>query len=284
MNYFTYQSAAKRYASFRPYFHPLVIEKIKAFLHLQEPVPYALDVACGTGQSSLALTAIASDVMGVESSQAMLEEATQDERIHYLLTSAEHLPLPNAVFDIITVANAFHWFDHERFLAEASRVLHPNGWLIIYTNGFQSSMQENPEFRHWGEEIYLSHYPIPPRNHQPLTSATIQQYGLSYIGKETYTNEVMFSPQELANYLMTQSNVIAAVEQGTESAENVYGWLLNELRPLFPISKGTFIFGGSIEYIQKLRSKGDALSPQQKLCSREKGVYVGPHELIPLVD
>jgi ubiquinone/menaquinone biosynthesis C-methylase UbiE len=251
MNYFAYQSAAKRYASFRPYFHPFVIEKIKTFLRLQDPVLRALDIACGTGQSSLALTAIASEIIGLESSQAMLEQAVQNEHIHYLLATAENIPLPTSAFDIITVANAFHWFDRTRFLTEAARVLHPNGWLIIYTNGFQSRMQGNPAFRLWSEEIYLTRYPIPPRNNQPLASTTIQTYGFHCTGNEKYTNEVMFSPQELANYLMTQSNVIAAVEQGTESAENVYEWLLHELIPLFPMQRGTFIFGGEITYLQK---------------------------------
>ncbi len=251
MNHFAYQSAAKRYASFRPYFHPLVVEKIKAFLCLQKPVTRALDVGCGTGQSSLALTSIASEVIGVESSQAMLEEALSDRHIRYVLAPAEQIPFPNASFDLMTVASAFHWLDRTRFLTEASRVLRSSGWLVIYGNGFQSTMHENPAFQQWNEEIYLARYPIPPRNNQPLTSTEVRRYGLLPLGKETYTNEVVFSPQELANYLMTQSNIIAAVEQGTERAESTYQWLVEQVTPLFPLSKGTFLFGGVIEYLQQ---------------------------------
>lgn len=262
MNYFAYQSAAKRYASFRPYFHPLVIEKIKAFLHLEAPVLHALDIACGTGQSALALTAIASEVIGVESSQAMLEEAAQDEHIHYLCASAENIPLPDSSFDIMTVANAFHWFDRTRFLTEAARVLHPNGWLIIYTNGFQSSMLENPNFRRWSEEIYLTRYPIPPRNNQPLASSTVQAYGFDYTDKVVYTNEVMFAPQDLANYFMTQSNIIAAVEQGIEKAEHVYDWSLHELLPLFPVERGTFLFGGEIVLLHSPDKRSSTLGTE----------------------
>jgi len=54
-NYFAYQSAASRYASARPYFHPLVIGKIKDYLQLQEPLQRALDIGCGTGQSTIEL-------------------------------------------------------------------------------------------------------------------------------------------------------------------------------------------------------------------------------------
>ncbi len=45
MNYFAYATAAERYAKSRPYFHPIVIEKIKAFLKLKSQLPNALDVA-----------------------------------------------------------------------------------------------------------------------------------------------------------------------------------------------------------------------------------------------
>jgi ubiquinone/menaquinone biosynthesis C-methylase UbiE len=85
----------------------MVIEKIKVFLRLQEPVSRALDVGCGTGQSSLVLTAIASEVIGVESSQAMLEEALHGIPIHCVLAPAEQMPFPAASFDMMTVANAF---------------------------------------------------------------------------------------------------------------------------------------------------------------------------------
>src|SRR5262249_7923954 len=153
-------------------------------------------------------------------SQAMLQEALHDRHIRYLLAPAEHIPFPDDAFDMVTVASAFHWLDRARFLPEASRVLRSCGWLVMYGNGFQRTMQANPAFHHWNEEIYLARYPLPPRNHQPLTPTEARQYGFCPMGKETYTNEVVFSPQELANYLMTQSTIIAAVEQGTERAES----------------------------------------------------------------
>jgi ubiquinone/menaquinone biosynthesis C-methylase UbiE len=61
MNFFVYKSVAERYAKYRAYFHPLVIEKIKAYLQLQSPVGFALDVGCGSGQSTIALKEIADD-------------------------------------------------------------------------------------------------------------------------------------------------------------------------------------------------------------------------------
>lgn len=52
-------------------------------------------------------------------------------------------------------------------------------------------------------------------------------------------------------YLTTQSNVIAAVEQGSESIEAVYQWLAAELSPFFTAESATFAFGGYVWYLQK---------------------------------
>lgn len=255
-NYFAYQSAARRYTSARPYFHPLVIRKIKDYLQLQEPLQRALDIGCGTGQSTVALKEIATDIVGTDISQEMLNEVPSDPHIQYLRAPAEQLPLPDASFDLVTVALAFHWFDRPRFLAEAWRVLRPAGWLVIYANGFTGTMAENPAFERWNWDSYVTRYPTPPRNNQPLTGDDARQHGFRFSGRETYTNDVLFSPEELANYLLTQSNVLAVIEQGSQRPEDVYAWVVASVTPLFKGPAGTFRFGGTIEYLQKERSPG----------------------------
>ncbi len=251
MNYFAHQTAAKRYAQARPYYHPLVMQKIKEFLHLQEPLQKALDVACGTGQSTVALKAIANTIVGTDSSQEMLNEAQNDPRIQYIHSPAEQLPFPSSSFDLITVSSAFHWLNRPRFLAEASRVLRSQTWLILYNNGFTGKIPGNSALEQWNLYTYLSRYPIPPRNNQPLTNSDLQPHGFHLIKSEHYTNEVTFSPEALADYLMTQSNVIASVEQGRERAEDVHTWLISELTPLFQEPNESFTFAGTIEYLQK---------------------------------
>lgn len=250
MNYFAHRTAAERYARGRPYFHPLVIEKIRDFINLGGPVPLALDVACGTGQSALALTALAADVVATDISPDMLALAPAHPQIRYVEAPAEHLPLKSHSANLITVSLAFHWFDRERFLAEAHRVLSPGGWLVIYNNGFEGRMNENPEFAHWNSETYVTRYPTPPRHNQPFTDEDARSHGFAFSKRESYTNEIAFSPERLACYLMTQSNVIAAVEQGSEAPEDVYVWLLDSVKPLFPTATATFPFGGEIWYLR----------------------------------
>jgi SAM-dependent methyltransferase len=250
LTYFSYQSAARRYALSRPYFHPLVVERIRSFLRVESPLSHALDVGCGTGQSTLALRDIASHSIGTDISEEMLSEAPQQAGLGYVRAPAEQLPFADASFEIMTVGMAFHWFDRIRFLAEAHRVLLQNGWLVIYNNYFRGVMLENPDYEHWARGIYHARYPTPPRADSPLTDEEADTFGFRFAGREIYSNEVVFSVEEHAAYLMTQTNIIAAVEQGNQTAEDVYAWLLEVTRPLFPAPKCTFQFGGTIWYLQ----------------------------------
>jgi len=101
----------------------LVIKKIGDFLKLHEPVPWALDVACGTGQSTLALKEVASQVVGTDTSREMLDRAPREAGVQYVEASAEDLPFADGSFRLVTVALALHWFERSRFLTEASRCL-----------------------------------------------------------------------------------------------------------------------------------------------------------------
>lgn len=252
MNFFAHQTAAERYARSRPYFHPLVIEQIKTYLPLAEPVAQAVDVGCGTGQSTLALKAIARRITGVDISPAMLAVAPQDPAIRYIEAPAEAIPLPAVSADLLTTSLAFHWFDRPRFLAETHRLLKAQAWLVIYNNGFAGQMQRNPAFAQWSRHTYLTHYPSPPRQQQALTVEQAHAAGFHFAQQTRYENEVEFTAEELAAYFTTQSNVIAAVEQGKENLADVYAWLVAELLPLFHNVKATFVFGGYIWYLQKM--------------------------------
>jgi ubiquinone/menaquinone biosynthesis C-methylase UbiE len=229
----------------RPAFHPLVIDLIRERLGLTGPVARALDVACGTGQSTAALRPIAARVVGIDPSRAMLAAMAPNGGAR-VAGVAEALPFAAASFDLLTVALAFHWFDQDRFLAEAGRVLSPGGGLAIYNNGFGGTMRENPDFARWNREVYLDRLPTPPRRSAPLGDAAAAAAGFRVVSREVYTNDVTFSPAELAAYLMTQSNIIAAVEQGNQPAEALHAWLLAEVTPLFPAPRATFPFGGPL--------------------------------------
>ena len=251
MNFFAHASAAERYARSRPYFHPVVIERIKTHLELTKPVARALDVACGTGQSSVALQIIAQHVTGTDISSAMLEFARQNRGIEFLESNAEKLPFEAETFDIITVSNSFHWFDCSSFLTEANRVLKPNGWLIVYYNAWRSDMLENQAaFKAWSDQ-HFARYPQPKRSNQPMTESDAVTHGFRFDPIKTYENTVQFTLEQCVDYLSTQSNMIAKLEQGTEHLDDAVKRMQFELEPLFLTPTATFGFAGWIWYLQK---------------------------------
>lgn len=209
-----------------------------------------MDVACGTGQSAVALTAIAERVIGIDISRNMLAHAERNERVRYVRSRAESMPFPNGSASIISCALAFHWFIRDRFLDEAARVLQADGLLLIYNNGFKGIMRENPAFQHWSQKVYVQHFPTPPRDSRPLTPEEAARAGFKFIKEDYYENEVGFSPEKLVAYLMTQTNVVAALEQGRESLESAYRWLHRQVSPFFANDRATFVFSTRAWYLR----------------------------------
>lgn len=253
-NFFAYQTAAERYSKARPYFHPLVVERFRQFAGLDFPLERALDVACGTGQSTQALADIARSVVGIDVSAAMIEQAPFLPNVTYEIASAEDLPFDADAFDLVTVGLAFHWFDQDRFLREAARVLRQGAWLLIYHNGISGRIREEPTFETWMKEKYWQRYPTPPRGRKELGERRAGAFGFALEGQETYANEVTMSGEEFVHYLLTQSNVISAVEEGGETAEDVAAWLRRSVAPFFGDGSRRMIFGGSIWYLRKLNA------------------------------
>jgi len=228
------------------------MDRIKEQLKLNEKVDRALDVGCGTGLSTIALKTLAVSVIGVDISDDMIQFGPKEEGISYINASAEDLSMfEDESFDLITTSLAFHWFDHTRFLSEANRVLKTGRWLIPYTNGFYGVMEGNDNFEKWNNESYATKYPSPPRNTTRLTAELGGNFGFSNFHSEKFQNIIEFTAEEVSGYLTTQSNIIAAVEQGSETIEEVYEWLYGNIQPFFESKKAAFIFGGAIWYFQK---------------------------------
>ena len=83
----------------------------------------------------------------------------------------------------------------------------------------------------------------------------MEQVGFHFIGQEDYQNFVQFSLETLVDYLVTQSNVVVAVEGGKEKIEDVRRWLTENLAPFFVgRAEATFMFRGPIWYLRKIAS------------------------------
>ncbi|MBW8366782.1 MAG: class I SAM-dependent methyltransferase [Arenimonas sp.] len=93
------------------------------------------DVGCGNGQASLALAHHFRRVHASDPSAEQIANAPEDPRITWRVESAEICSLHNHSVDLVTAAQAFHWFNQGRFGAEAQRVLRPGGVVAVWCYG-----------------------------------------------------------------------------------------------------------------------------------------------------
>lgn len=94
-----------------------------------------LDLGAGTGKLTRLLVSTFGRVVAVEPAEAMRRLlATLCPEAQVLAGSAEEIPLADASVDAVYSAEAFHWFDGERALAEIARVLRPQGALVVMWN------------------------------------------------------------------------------------------------------------------------------------------------------
>lgn len=123
------------YADFRPTYPPALFDWLAAVAPGRGLV---WDCACGSGQASVDLADRFERVAATDASAAQLEGAARHPQIEYRQAPAEMSGLPDASVDLITVAQALHWFDLPAFYAEARRVLRPGGVLAVWSYGVQT--------------------------------------------------------------------------------------------------------------------------------------------------
>src|SRR4051812_27850036 len=116
-NPFTEASSAERYQKFRPRYHEQFCESLKKYLGRK--FHKTLDVACGTGHSTVALAKISENIIGCDISLAMLEEARKNSAINFIEAPAEKLPFPDQSFELLNMSMAFHWVQQPQFMKEA---------------------------------------------------------------------------------------------------------------------------------------------------------------------
>jgi ubiquinone/menaquinone biosynthesis C-methylase UbiE len=94
-----------------------------------------VDLGSGTGLSTRAWADRADEVVGLEASEEMCEQAeaaTSAKNVRFVQAFAQETGLPGASADIVTCSQSFHWMEPEPTLAEASRILRPGGVFAAY--------------------------------------------------------------------------------------------------------------------------------------------------------
>lgn len=236
---------ASGYAKARPAVHPRVLDLARAHLGLAAKATTALDLGCGSGISTAALSALADRVVGVEPVTAMLLFAGDvAPGAAFVAGCAEALPFSSAAFQLVTAAGSLNFADDlNAALSETRRVLAPGGTLIIYDFRQGSDFRDSSSLTEWHSEFKTRYPPPPPARPFDPVQLPYAANGLHLASYEPFEIGLTLTPEFYVNYAMTETNVARAVAAG-ESESSIRAWCAETVQRAFERRPREVLFHG----------------------------------------
>lgn len=227
-----FDRGGEAYARFRPDYPAALAEFLGSISGNRN---LAVDVGCGSGQLTTQLADQFEQVIGLDPSADQLAQAKADARILYRCSPAEEMAAPDQRANLVSAAQAAHWFDLPRFYREVRRVCMPDGVLALVSYGMlrlEGALDER-FVRFHGQEIG----PYWPKERQWVDSGYA---GLPFPFDELPTPSLeirkVWTLEDLLGYISTWSAVRRAREACQEKvlgefAADLSGLWGNPLQP-----------------------------------------------------
>lgn len=208
----------------------------------------AWDCATGNGQVASMLSGFFEQVEATDISATQLARAIRKPNINYQLSSAEQTPFADHTFDLITVAQALHWFDVDAFHREVRRVAKPGAVIAEWGYGLVKLDSSGPGVAELAlDPILLDFYrnrvgPYwdPQRKYIDNAYATLP-FPFANVQHAAFTVRRTWSLERFLNYLRTWSAVQQYIHENEEDPvkglgeELASGWGNAEREVSFPV-------------------------------------------------
>lgn len=200
-----FSAAAAGYAAHRPTYPRSLIDVLAGLAPARERV---LDAGCGTGQLSCPLAEAFAEVIATDASARQIAEATPHPKVSYRVARAEASGLADASVDLVTVAQAAHWFDLEPFYAEVRRIARPGAVLALISYGvFVGESDIDPVLQRFYHEDAGPYWP-PERRHVEAGYRTLA-FPFAELAAPSLAIEVSWRLADVVGYVDTWSAVRA---------------------------------------------------------------------------
>ena len=192
---------ANVYAQYRPGYPKELFEYILGFVKEKD---LAWDCGTGNGQSASELSTHFKKVFATDISQKQLDNAAAKENVIYALEPAEKTSLADKSVDLITVAQAIHWFKFEAFYTEVKRVAKPGAAMAVWTYSLLKISGEIDKIISEYHFSTLEKYWDPERRYVDDGYASIP-FPFTEIKTPGFNIELNWSLKDLEGYLDTWS-------------------------------------------------------------------------------
>lgn len=120
---------ALHYAAYRPPLHSIILGRA---LRENKKRQIGLDIGCGTGRSAQELTTFCNYVVGLEPSKSMLLKSEKHEKIGYVNSSGEQIPVAAKTVDVVTLAGSLNYIERNSLVNELVRVCRTEAEIVVY--------------------------------------------------------------------------------------------------------------------------------------------------------
>lgn len=222
-----FSDRVENYVKYRPGYPPEVLDLFRREMGLT-PESIIADIGSGTGISSRLFLENGNTVCGVEPNDAMRAAAEELLRafpnFKSFEGSAEYTTLPDASVNIVVAAQAFHWFDPEKFRDEIVRILVPGGYAALMWN--ERQLDTTPFLRDYERLLLTFGTDYETVRHENVTKSTLKNFiGLEF-SKESFENVQVFDFEGIKGRLCSSSYT-------PPPDDNRFEPMIAELRRLF---------------------------------------------------
>lgn len=196
------------YRKYRPTYPGALLDWLAETTGVAPPAPVC-DLGCGTGIFSRLLAARGYAVVGIDPNPGMLEAAAAEGGdVHYVRGQADATGLADASVRLVTVAQAFHWFDFESAFREQRRIAGPAGWTMVVWN----VRGDTPVLRAYDELLvaYSAEYRAIPKA-RPTIAALQARLGPA-IRQETFGHQQVLDWAGFRGRLYSSSFVVHGID------------------------------------------------------------------------
>ena len=192
-----FSAQSKQYARFRPQYPDALYEFLASLVKDRSLV---WDCGTGNGQAAVSLAKYFARVYATDASAKQVANAYPHEKVEYHVEPAEHVGLETGSVDLVTVAQAVHWFDFDNFYTEVKRVLKPDGILAVWTYGLPKiSPRVDDAIKHMYFDVLSGFW--PERIHYVEEQYHTLPFPFEEIIPSTFSMEAMWDRNQLAGFL-----------------------------------------------------------------------------------